>query len=217
MADGSPQDRTPPEVPLAFPPIPKANESVMAEEARGIEADLEAKFEPELEPEPLPVRVRPFDLERYHPHTHILPAGGIRHFCDFILDVPKDLLLREPASHLSLIDVEGESRAFRGLMRVITNRPLLGTLVERWWDTTNSFHFPTTRKMTMTPYDFTMITSLGVGGDPIPFDIDMGEWEAAWVELLGARPPIYRTNMVKYSWFAEQFRGSEPETIEEME
>ncbi|GMQ05595.1 hypothetical protein CsSME_00050564 [Camellia sinensis var. sinensis] len=29
--------------------------------------------------------------------------------------------------------------------------------------------------MTMTPYDFAMITGLGVGGDPIPFDTNMEE------------------------------------------
>lgn len=69
----------------------------------------------------------------------------------------------------------------------------------------------------MTPYDFTMITGLDIGGDPIPFDTDMGEWEAAWFELLGAHPPIYQTGMVRYTWFAEQFKGSEPETMEEME
>ncbi|KAL7238700.1 hypothetical protein ACSBR2_004737 [Camellia fascicularis] len=60
----------------------------------------------------------------------------------------------------------------------------------------------------MTPYDFTMITGLGVGGDPIPFDTDIGEWKAAWVKLLGAHPPIYWTGIVRYSWFTEQFRGS---------
>ncbi|KAL7228759.1 hypothetical protein ACSBR2_007453 [Camellia fascicularis] len=64
-------------------------------------------------------------------------------------------------------------------MRVIASCPFLGALVKRWWDTTNSFHFCTTGKMTMSPYDFAMITCLGVGDDPIPFDSDMGEWEAA--------------------------------------
>ncbi|GMP68946.1 hypothetical protein CsSME_00028377 [Camellia sinensis var. sinensis] len=38
--------------------------------------------------------------------------------------------------------------------------------------------------MTMTPYDFAMITSLGVGGDLIPFDTDMGEWNTVGLYLL---------------------------------
>ncbi|KAL7225943.1 hypothetical protein ACSBR1_021151 [Camellia fascicularis] len=71
--------------------------------------------------------------------------------------------------------------------------------------------------MTMTPYDFAMITGLGVRGDLIPFDMDMGEWEAAWIHLLGACPPLYRLAMVRYNWFAEHFRGSVPETPEEVE
>ncbi|KAL7253961.1 hypothetical protein ACSBR1_008328 [Camellia fascicularis] len=68
--------------------------------------------------------------------------------------------------------------------------------------------------MTMSIYDFFMITSLGVGGDPIPLDPDMEEWRAAWLELLGAHLPIYRPGMVQHTWFEEQFRGTELETIE---
>ncbi|KAL7175238.1 hypothetical protein ACSBR2_028943 [Camellia fascicularis] len=51
-----------------------------------------------------------------------------------------------------------------GLSCYITSRPLLGALVERWWDTTNSFHFSATREMTMTPYDFAMLTGVEIGG-----------------------------------------------------
>ncbi|KAL7199812.1 hypothetical protein ACSBR2_022002 [Camellia fascicularis] len=103
------------------------------------------------------------------------------------------------------------------MTRVTASRPLLGALVERWWDTTNSFHFSTMGEMTMTPYDFAMITGIGVGGDPIPLDPDMEEWEAAWIALLGARPPILRVGMVRYSWFEERFTGVEPKTIEHTE
>ncbi|KAL7183347.1 hypothetical protein ACSBR2_025701 [Camellia fascicularis] len=55
--------------------------------------------------------------------------------------------------------------------------------------------------MTMTPYDFSMLIGIEVGGRPIPYDTDMGEWEAAWVYLLGAHPPIFRSGMVHvYDW-----------------
>ncbi|KAL7223613.1 hypothetical protein ACSBR1_025133 [Camellia fascicularis] len=64
----------------------------------------------------------------------------------------------------------------------------------------------------MTPYDFSMITGLRVGGDPIPFDIDMGQWEAAWIYLLEARPPLDQPVMVRYSWLYDHFHGSQPET-----
>ncbi|KAI8002979.1 Protein MAIN-LIKE 2, partial [Camellia lanceoleosa] len=80
------------------------------------------------------------------------------------------------------------------LSRHPASRTLLGALVERWWDTTNSFHFSATGDMTMTPYDFSMLTGLDVAGRPIPYDVDMGEWEAAWIYLLGARPPIDKSS-----------------------
>ncbi|KAL7213066.1 hypothetical protein ACSBR2_015718 [Camellia fascicularis] len=99
----------------------------------------------------------------------------------------------------------------------MVSRALLRALVERWWDTTNSFHLSSAGEMTMTPYDFSMITGLGVRGDPIPFDMDMGEWVRTWIYLLGARPLLYRLAMVRYNWFPEHFHESELETPEEVE
>ncbi|KAL7160822.1 hypothetical protein ACSBR2_041464 [Camellia fascicularis] len=66
-----------------------------------------------------------------------------------------------------------------GLSRHIASRPLLDALVERWWDTTNSFHFSITEEMTMTSYDFTILRGVEVEGNPIPYDMEMGEWEVA--------------------------------------
>ena len=58
----------------------------------------------------------------------------------------------------------------------------------------------------MTPYDFSMLTGIGVEGDPIPFDTDMDEWEAAQIYLLGEMPPLARPGCVRYSWFEVQCR-----------
>ncbi|GMQ11050.1 hypothetical protein CsSME_00053818 [Camellia sinensis var. sinensis] len=122
-----------------------------------------------------------------------------------------------PAGVCNIVDDAGFSIFCSSLTRVTACHPLLGALVERWWDTTNSFYFSTTGEMMMTPYDFAMITGLGVGGDSIPLDPDMEECEATWLELLKAHPPIYRMGMVRYTWFEERFRGTEPETIKEIE
>ncbi|GMP24169.1 hypothetical protein CsSME_00001532 [Camellia sinensis var. sinensis] len=73
-----------------------------------------------------------------------------------------------------IVDEAGFSLFCMGLSHLIASRPLLGALVERWWDTTNSFHFSTAGEMTMTPYDFSMLTGIEVGGRPIPYDTDMG-------------------------------------------
>ncbi|KAL7208161.1 hypothetical protein ACSBR1_029996 [Camellia fascicularis] len=175
MADEIPHDGAPPEVSPVVPPVSEVEEPI---------ADLGADLKAEYEPEPLPLRVRPFDPVGYHPQTHILPTSrGIRCFTEFAHGALEDLLLREPDSHLSAIAVEGESRAFRGysatiardwydelpsgvrdiideagfglfcfgLTRVAASHPLLGTLVERWWDITNSFHFFTAGEIMMTP------------------------------------------------------------------
>ncbi|KAL7200016.1 hypothetical protein ACSBR2_022178 [Camellia fascicularis] len=84
-----------------------------------------------------------------------------------------------PARVHELVDEVGFGLFCTELSCHIASRALLGALVERWWDTTNSFHFSSIGDMTMTPYDFSMITGLGVGGDPILFDMDIGQWEAA--------------------------------------
>ncbi|XP_028068481.1 protein MAINTENANCE OF MERISTEMS-like [Camellia sinensis] len=122
-----------------------------------------------------------------------------------------------PVGVCQIIDKAGFGLFCVGLSCLITSRFLLGTLVEKWWDTTNSFHFSTVEDMTMTPYDFSMLTDIEVRGRPIPYDTDIGEWEAAWIYLLGTRPPLFRLGTVWYNWFADHFRETQPKTLEEIE
>ncbi|KAL7222599.1 hypothetical protein ACSBR1_024321 [Camellia fascicularis] len=103
----------------------------------------------------------------------------------------KDWYLELPAGVRYIIDEAGFGLFCTELSRHIASQPLLGILVEWWWDTTNSFHFSTAGEMTMTPYDFSMLTGIEVGGDSIPYDMDMGEWEAALQHLLGTHPPLF--------------------------
>ncbi|GMP84840.1 hypothetical protein CsSME_00038212 [Camellia sinensis var. sinensis] len=207
-------------------------------------AHPELEMDPEAEP--LPLRVRPFNLETYRPAVHVMLPDGLRQFRSFDRHVPPELLLREPTSHLSFGASKGDSHTIRGygntvardwylelpdavrdivdeadfgifsmgLSRLTTCRPLLAALVERWWDTTNSFHFSVAEDLTMTPYDFSMLTGIGVGGDPIPFVTDMDEWDAAQLYLLGTQPPFARVGFVRYSWFESHFRV-EPAMAEE--
>ena len=44
---------------------------------------------------------------------------------------------------------------------------LLLALAERFWDTTCTFHFPGIGKVILTPYDFSVITGLRLGGKSI--------------------------------------------------
>ncbi|KAL7238856.1 hypothetical protein ACSBR2_004871 [Camellia fascicularis] len=91
----------------------------------------------------------------------------------------RDWYYELPPEVRDLVDEVAFGLCCTGLSRHMASRALLRALVERWWNTTNSFHFSSAGEMTMTPYDFSMITGLGVGGDPIDFDMDMGKWEAA--------------------------------------
>ncbi|GMP73604.1 hypothetical protein CsSME_00031310 [Camellia sinensis var. sinensis] len=182
----------------------------------------------EMDPEAelLPLSVRPFDPATYRPAIHVLPPDGLRQFRDFARGgdshtvcgygnvVARDWYTELPDAVCRIVDQAGFGAFYRGLSRLTASMPFLAVLVERWWDTTDSFHFSVAGDMTMTPYDFSMLTGIGVGGDPIPFDTDMDEWEAAQIYLLGEVSPLARPSFVRYSWFEVQFRV-QPALVEE--
>ncbi|KDP31672.1 hypothetical protein JCGZ_15275 [Jatropha curcas] len=69
-------------------------------------------------------------------------------------------------------------------------KSLLGALAERWWDTTNTFHF-SWGEMTMTPTDFSLISGIPFGTRPIELYDD---WRTAvtpdrMTELIGIDLP----------------------------
>ena len=74
-----------------------------------------------------------------------------------------------------LVDRAGFGPFCMGISHYPASKTLIGTIVERWWDTTYSFHFSAAGDMTMTPFDFAILTGLDVGGWAIPYDEDMGE------------------------------------------
>ncbi|KAL7231178.1 hypothetical protein ACSBR2_009448 [Camellia fascicularis] len=69
----------------------------------GIRAVLGTDIEVEDIPEPtlLPLADRPFDAVTYQPRTHAPTPGGILRFEGLIPGIDDDILLREPAEHLS--------------------------------------------------------------------------------------------------------------------
>ncbi|KAF5933444.1 hypothetical protein HYC85_029615 [Camellia sinensis] len=118
----------------------------------------------------------------------------------------RDWYAELPEAVQDLVDLTGFGPFCTGLSRCPARRTLMAALVERWWDTTNSFHFSATGDLTMTPFDFAVLTGLDVGGWPIPYDEDMGQREATWIYLLGARPPVDRASgRVRYTWFSSHF------------
>ncbi|GMP83225.1 hypothetical protein CsSME_00037214 [Camellia sinensis var. sinensis] len=104
---------------------------------------------------------------------------------------PRRWYERLPAGFCTVVDAAGFGPFYFGLIQMRVKSVLYGALVERWWDTTDLFHFSSTGEMTLTPYDFSMFTGLRVGvSGSIPFDLYMAQWRAAQLQLLGAIPDI---------------------------
>ena len=75
---------------------------------------------------------------------------------------------------------------------------LLLTLAERFWDTTCTFHFPGIGEVMLTPYDFSVITGLRLGGKRILVNDSLSSTELK--KLLGLMPSRMRSNNVPLSW-----------------
>ncbi|KAH7864252.1 hypothetical protein Vadar_027471 [Vaccinium darrowii] len=117
-----------------------------------------------------------------------------------------------PSRVRALVDASGFTTFIRLLTVTRTDRKLIRALVERWWDTTNTFHFRF-GEMTITPLDFAAITGLRVGGEPIPFDSELYLDHATIEHYLGRRlggidPGVRYTVLVGF-WDHEP--GSEEE------
>ena len=76
----------------------------------------------------------------------------------------RDWYAEHPEAIRDLDDLAGFGPFCAELSRCPAKRTLMAALVERWWDTSNSFHFSATGVMTMTPFDFAVLTVLDVGG-----------------------------------------------------
>ncbi|CAL2276806.1 unnamed protein product [Prunus armeniaca] len=71
------------------------------------------------------------------------------------------------------------------------DRPLLVALVERWWDTTHTFHFDEVGEM-MTLTDFTAIIGLHVGGKRLKYDLEIyKKIRTSWLNCLGNQLQSY--------------------------
>ncbi|KAF6163085.1 hypothetical protein GIB67_001413 [Kingdonia uniflora] len=69
----------------------------------------------------------------------------------------------------SLVDGMGLSKFLRVRLGQ-SDQKVVTSLIERWWDTTHTFHFPC-GELGLTPLDFSMLTGIEIGqGDPVPFD-----------------------------------------------
>ena len=81
------------------------------------------------------------------------------------------------------------------------NLQLFLVLAERFWDTTCNYHFPGIGEVMLTPYDFSVITGLRLGGKRIPVNDSFTSTELK--KLLGVVPSRMRSNNIPLSWLYE--------------
>ena len=84
---------------------------------------------------------------------------------------------------------------------------LIIALSERFWDTTNTFHFPGIGEVMLTPQDFAVITGLRIGGERIEVNDNLTNCDVE--RLLGGLPPKGSELNVKLSWLVKHLRGIE--------
>ena len=78
------------------------------------------------------------------------------------------------------------------LLEKSASATLVQCLIERWWDTTHTFHIAK-REMTVIPYDFHRMTSLRFEGDIISLDSASGI--QLGLNMLGRK---YSTKTIRY-------------------
>jgi Plant mobile domain len=117
-----------------------------------------------------------------------------------------------PARVRELVEAAGFGPFVQLLGVVRVDRAVLTALTERWWDTTNTFHFRF-GEMTITPLDFAAITGLRVGGDPIPYDSSLVFDDTALRWFLG-RVPRHSGGMATYGQFVVYWNHEPRDDVE---
>ncbi|KAI8568324.1 hypothetical protein RHMOL_Rhmol02G0189600 [Rhododendron molle] len=162
-----------------------------------------------------------FVPETYALRLHFFEPTGMTGYALAWTYYPEDLLLRDRDTHIfsgwttRTRDIYGHGGSASSLkyfkelpwkVRELIEEAgfgpfmqLMTALTERWWDTTNTFHFRF-GEMTVTPLDFAAITGLRVGGEPIPYDpsIDLDDMALEW--FLG-RVPRHSGGVAEYGQF----------------
>ena len=79
---------------------------------------------------------------------------------------------------------------------------LLLAIAECFWDTICTFHFPSIGKVMLTPYDFSIIIGLRLGGERILVNDSLTSTEIK--KLLGVVPSKMKSKNVPLSWLCEK-------------
>ena len=107
------------------------------------------------------------------------------------------------------INDAGFEKFFEALLNQETHEykdlQLLLALSERFWDNMCTFHFTGIGEITLTPYDFSIITGLRLGGERIRINDFLTPKEIK--SLLGVMPPKMRSKNVPLMWLYENIKS----------
>ena len=111
----------------------------------------------------------------------------------------------------NIINDAGFGTFFKALLNQETHKykdlQLSLALLERFWDTTCTFHFPGIGEVILTPYDFFVITGLRLGGERIHVNDPLTPKEIK--KLLGIVPSKMKSKNVPLIWLCENIAKCE--------
>ncbi|XP_055960635.1 protein MAINTENANCE OF MERISTEMS-like [Mercurialis annua] len=124
------------------------------------------------------------------------------------------------AAFHSQIDATGFDCLASGLFTAtsIYHSVSLRALMERWIDTTHTFHLPV-GELTTAPLDFLLITGMTFGGSPVPFDGGLGFYDqrdAYIFEMLGFVPEM-KGRSLRQPKLYNRYKESFPRTSNEVD
>ena len=111
----------------------------------------------------------------------------------------------------NIINDAGFQTFFEALLNQKTHKykdlQLLLALSEQFWDATCTFHFPGIGEVMLTPYDFSVITSLRLSGERIRVNDFLTPKEIK--RILGVVPSKLKSKNVSLMWLYENIKSCE--------
>ncbi|XP_021760140.1 uncharacterized protein LOC110724967 [Chenopodium quinoa] len=109
-----------------------------------------------------------FRLEGGAASMRLYGSGDLRARFESLPEVAKEIV--------ALSEIDSQLAALQDLSSQPASSAFLRELLEIWWDSTNTFHFPW-GEMTVTPFDFSMIMGFPFGGEPVVIEFVKGSDE----------------------------------------
>ncbi|KAI8572879.1 hypothetical protein RHMOL_Rhmol01G0234800 [Rhododendron molle] len=118
-----------------------------------------------------------------------------------------------PKQAWELVRAAGFEAFVLGLNLLKMDWSLMTSLVERWWDTINTFHLPSVGEMTITPGDFFLLTGVRVGGASLWVDLRLWERVGALEWFWGKMPLVCSRGHIDLAWLCKAYMSADILTL----